>query len=92
MATLQVKGMDDELYAALGARAARDNRSVSQEVVTIIREFLARPGHDPKTATEALLELAGSWQDERTAEQIVLDLRKARRSSRRFKKSGNVFA
>ena len=42
MATLQVKGLDDSLYLALGARASIDNRSVSQEVVTMIQEFLAR--------------------------------------------------
>ena len=44
MATLQVKGMDDRLYDALAARAAGENRSISQQVVTIIRDFLARPG------------------------------------------------
>ena len=45
MATLQVKGMDDDLYEALKGRAKRDNRSITQEVVTMIRESLARsPG------------------------------------------------
>ncbi len=84
MATLQVKGIDDRLYEALRARAAMDNRSISQEVVTMIHEFLARPPQDPTEATRAAIELAGSWQDERSAEQIASDVRGSRRSGRRF--------
>jgi len=91
MATLQVKGIDDRLYQALGARAAMDNRSVRQEVVSIIREFLGRSAHAPQEATRALLELAGSWRDDRTAQQIASDLRKARRSRRRSGKAERVF-
>lgn len=92
MATLQVKNLDDRLYQALGARAASDNRSISQEVVTMIREFLARPPCDPREATGELLALAGSWQDERSAQQIASDLRKSRRSRRRGRKNSDVFA
>lgn len=92
MATLQVKGIDDHLYKALGARAAMDNRSVSQEVVTIIQEFLARPQHDPRAATRAFLSLAGSWVDRKSAKAIAGGLRKARRSRRRFRKAVDVFA
>ena len=92
MATLQVKGMDDDLYKALGARAAMDNRSVSQEVVTMIREFLARPRPDASDATRAFLELAGSWVDEKPAKEIAKAIRKARRSSSRFTKHADVFA
>ena len=91
MATLQVKGIDDQLYEALGARAAQDNRSISQEVVTMIREFLARPGRDPAEATRAMLEMAGTWQDDRTTRQIAADLRKARHTGRRFRKDRHVF-
>ena len=92
MATLQVKGIDDDLYKALGARAAMDNRSVSQEVVTMIREFLARPNPNAAEATQAFLELAGSWVDDRPAKEIVRSIRKARRSSRRFGKRTDVLA
>ena len=92
MATLQVKGIDDRLYAALGARAAMDNRSISQEVVTMIQQCLSRPPSDPAEATRALLELAGSWKDDRSAARIVSDLRKARRNRRRSRRVGNVFA
>lgn len=87
MATLQVKGMDDDLYRALAARAAQDNRSISQEVVTIIRDFLAAPRRSARDATEAFLELSGSWADERPAEEIVQEIRSARRTGRRVVES-----
>jgi len=91
MATLQVRGIDDQLYKALGAKAAMDNRSVSQEVVAMVREFLGRPHRNPQEVTASLLELAGTWKDRRTAKQIASDLRKARRSRRRFVKGRDVF-
>ena len=33
------------------------------------------------TAAEVLLSLAGTWEDERTEDEIVIDIRSARRSS-----------
>jgi plasmid stability protein len=83
VANLQVKGIDDELYRALAARASSDNRSISQEVVTIIVDFLARPERPARGATEAFLALCGSWDDPRPAEQIVREVRRRRRVSRR---------
>jgi plasmid stability protein len=91
MATLQVKGMDDRLYEALAARAAGENRSISQEVVTIIRDFLARPGRSCRQSTEEFLALCATWADDRPARVIVAELRRTRRSSRRHKEIQNVF-
>ncbi len=91
MATLQVKGIDDRLYAALGARAAADKRSISQEVVFMIEDFLSRSPRDHRAVTSSALELAGSWEDDRSASQIASDLRKARRTGRRFRKGDDVF-
>ena len=90
MATLQVKGLDDALYKALGARASQENRSISQEVVRLIQTHLATPGK-PEDATRAFLALAGSWVDKRSAAQIIRELRKHRHSGRRTKGSGHVF-
>ena len=92
MATLQVKGMDDRLYQALGARAAMENRSISQEVVSIIQQYLTSPVEDPRSTGRAVLELAGSWQDERSAEEIIRDIRQSLHFSRRNKELGDVFA
>lgn len=83
MATLQVKGMDDDLYRALAARAAQEQRSISQQVTKIIHDHLAQRRSSAEEATAALLELCGSWGDERSAEQIADDIRRARRSGGR---------
>lgn len=83
MANLQIKNIDDHLYQQIKHLAASENRSVSQQVLFLIRERLARKGRpqDDKTAAEVLLDLAGSWEDRRTEGQIVSDLRSSRRSS-----------
>jgi plasmid stability protein len=86
MANLQVKGIDDELYRALKARARLDNRSVSQEVVMLIEEFLARGGGSGRRPAAALLEIAGTWVDDRSAEEIAEDVRAARRPRRKPKR------
>ena len=81
MATLQVRSIDDRLYKALGKRALMDNRSISQEVVMIIKQYLSTADSSHARKSDALLELAGSWQDERSADKIIGDIRKSRRDS-----------
>jgi hypothetical protein len=80
--------MDDALYASLGRRAAMENRSISQQVVEIVQRYLSAPAPNQfKCADEAVLELAGSWKDDRTAEEIVADIRKSRTQNKhRFKR------
>lgn len=78
MATLQVRSMDDHLYHALGLRAAMDHRSISQEVIAILTEYLARPVGRHQHQTERFLQLCGTWQDERTESEIADGIRQAR--------------
>ena len=84
MAVLQVRSMDDELYGALGRRAAQENRSISQEVIEMVKRYLAAPRLVLAGADEAALSLAGSWDDPRSAAEIAANLRKAR-STRLFR-------
>jgi len=86
MANLQVKGVNDSFYEELKALAAAENRSISQQVLTMLREYMAKREAVAAAPTPAdvLLRLAGSWEDERTAETIVQDLRRSRRSSRKL--------
>jgi len=86
VANLQVKGMDDELYAEIKRLADAENRSLSQQVVLILREYLAKQGAvaRAKTPAEVLLDLAGSWEDDRGAPEIAADLTASRRSSRKL--------
>jgi plasmid stability protein len=85
MATLQVKGMDDRLYAKLRKLAASERRSISQEVTMIIESHIARSAEANRRATMEVLKLGGAWKDKRSAEQIVAGIRRARRSGGRFK-------
>ncbi len=43
MATLNVKGLSEDLYQRLKARAARDRRSIAQEVSFLLAEALDAP-------------------------------------------------
>ena len=83
MATLQVKGMDDDLYRALAARAAQERRSISQQVTMIIQDSLTAQRTSAEKTTSALLELCGSWVDDRGAEEIADEIRRARKSGGR---------
>ena len=86
MSNLQIKGIDERLYQELKQLAADENRSVSQQVLFLVRNHLAQNRRSPEagTAAQTLLALAGSWEDSRPAEEIVRDLRSGRRSSRRL--------
>ena len=83
MANLQIKGIDDELYLKLKQLSADENRSVSQQVLFLIRRSIAqkRRGKQNNTAAQTLLSLSGSWEDSRSAEEIVGDIKSMRRSS-----------
>ena len=84
MANLQVKSMDDRLYQSLSKRARMDNRSISREVISIIKDFLSKPQKQRHNATDEFLGLAGSWKDKRSADDTIKDIRGAR-STKRFK-------
>ncbi len=62
MANLQIKGIDDRLYEELKALAAMENRSLSQQVLFLIRALISRKKsfESSKSAAEVLLELSGS--------------------------------
>ncbi len=82
MAVLQVRTMDDNLYEALGRRAVMDNRSISQEVVSMIKRFLAEPIGSSVNPDEEVLKLAGSWEDDCSAEEQIANIRSARKTER----------
>ena len=89
MATMQIKSMDDQLYDALKIKARADNRSLSQQVVMILKDYLSKPDKRAQHQTDEFLDLAGSWKDDRSAEKIIQDIAK-RRSSRRFNIMDNI--
>ncbi len=76
---------DDALYLRLKQMAAADSRSVSQEVLHLTKEYMARREAQAvdTTSAKALLRLAGSWEDDRDAAEIAREIRAARRNSDR---------
>ena len=88
MANLQIKGMNDDLYAQLKSLAVSENRSISQQVLYLLKLYLAKKHQLQGTRTPAqiLLELAGSWEDDRPAEQIVKELKAKRKNSQKLRK------
>ena len=87
MANLQIKGMDDDLYAKLRETAASENRSVSQQVVFLIKSHIAnaKRHRSIKTPAQTLLELSGSWSDAREPAEIVREIKSSRKNSTRLK-------
>jgi len=83
MANLQIKGIQDALYKEIKDIASAENRSVSQQILFLVKEYLARRKHFQalKTPAQVLLELSGSWEDEKSIEQIINEIKVARKNS-----------
>lgn len=91
MANLQVRDIDNKLYDSLKKRAKRQRRSLSQEVIHIIEDYLSRPNIDSQKQSELFLQLTGSWEGKESADEILDAIRKGRTESRRFKKNNGIF-
>ena len=94
MSNLQIKGIDDALYTQIKELASSENRSVSQQVLYLVRRYIAnkKQFEEAKMPAQILLELSGSWEDNRSADEIVSDIKNARKNSSRFKGSSDVFS
>lgn len=91
MAILQVRDIDDRLYSSLKSLAKSENRSLSQEVISILEKYLSNPVVFKNNPTREFLSLSGSWDDDRTAGEIVDDIKKNRKDSKRFGVENVVF-
>ena len=88
MANLQIKGMDDRLYDTIKKLAASENRSVSQEILFLVKEHVAKRKRTAavRTPAQVLLDLSGSWVDDRSADAIIAEIKTARKNSRKLSK------
>jgi predicted CopG family antitoxin len=91
MAILQVRDIDDRIYENLKKISQQNKRSISQEVIHIIETYLSNPQIIKKNSTEEFLKLAGSWQDDRSAEEIISETRKGRSKNKRFSQEHGIF-
>ena len=91
MAMLQVRDMDDRLYDRLKFAAKLDNRSISQQVITILQNYFTSIPVKTKNATEEFLKLADSWEDSRSTNEIIDDIYGSRVNSTRFEALDGIF-
>jgi hypothetical protein len=88
MANLQIKGIDENLYSQIKKLASAENRSVSQQIIFLAKEYLAKQKdlQASQSPARVLLELSGSWVDARTPQQIIGKIKGTRRSSKKLRK------
>ncbi|MCF0126524.1 MAG: antitoxin [Clostridia bacterium] len=91
MANLQVREIDNRLYERLKFSAKKENRSLSQQVITILQKYFTSVPQKENNATDEFLKLAGSWNDSRSSEEIIKDLRNSRVKSSRFGGNNGLF-
>ncbi|MBI9097916.1 MAG: antitoxin [Spirochaetaceae bacterium] len=91
MANLQVRDMDEKLYSSLRSLAKNEKRSISQEVIYILQKYLSTPKSFNLNPTDEFLQLAGSWDDNRNAEEIIKDINDNRKNSSRFGGDNELF-
>lgn len=91
MAILQVRDIDDHLYESLKAVAKAENRSISQQVISILGSYLANPAAGKGSPTRDFLALSGAWADSRQADEIITDLVEQRKNSGRFGGANALF-
>ena len=83
MANLQIKGMNDDLYSQIKALAKSEKRSVSQQILFMTKEYLLKRQlvQVAKMPAQVLLEMSGAWEDGRTAEEIIAELKQSRENT-----------
>jgi plasmid stability protein len=89
MAILQVRDIDDKLYQALKKRAKDERRSVSQEIIKIVEDYLESKEPSDQNSTTEFLNL--SWQSDETAEELIGNIRSNREENNRLRGSEDVF-
>lgn len=85
MANLLISNIDEVFYKEIKALADSENRSVSQQVLFLLKGYLKKVhAIEATTPAKVLLDLGGTWQDDRDADEIINDIKKNRVNSREF--------
>ncbi len=87
MANLQIKGIDEGLYSQIKIMALQENRSISQQVLFLVKTYMAKKPYvkSAKTPAQVLLDLSSSWGDSRHADEIIGALKNSRKNSLKLK-------
>ncbi|PJZ46965.1 FitA-like ribbon-helix-helix domain-containing protein [Leptospira brenneri] len=91
MANLQVRDIDNRLYESLKRRAELEHRSISQEVVMIIENHLKRDNLESELQTLEFLKLTNSWHDDKSAKDIISEIKSSRSKNHRSRIADELF-
>jgi plasmid stability protein len=88
MANLQIKNIDDDFYKEIKALADAENRSVSQQVIFLVKDYLSKRQtiSKMKTPAQMLLEISGSWDENVEADEIIMKIKSRRSNSKKIEK------
>lgn len=68
--------LPDEIHREIKKKAIADHRTLKNIVTSLIHEYLLEERRMPTVKESGL---CGSWDDERTAEEIIKDIKAQRR-------------
>ncbi len=70
----------DEIHRKLKKRAAMKHKTMKDIITELIHEYLYT--QEKQVPTKKKTDLCGSWDDERTAEEIIRDIKTHRKGFR----------
>jgi len=75
--------LPDEIHEAIKRKAALNNKTIKETVINLLNDYLSR-----EEKTEKLQEtgFCGKWEDEKTAEEIISDIKSHRKWLRQRRK------
>ena len=69
--------LPDEIHGELKKKATMDNKTLKEIVTNLIKKYLS--GLQEKTKPKRETGLCGSWEDERSADEIIRDIKTHRK-------------
>lgn len=91
MASLQVQEINNSLYEWLCYFAKSNNRSVGQEVISILQEKADSVRNHNQNKVDEFLSLSEGWEDNKNTEEIISDIMSSRNNSPRFGEKNVLF-
>ena len=77
----------DQLHSQLRKAAALNERTLRDILMDLVQDYLARQ-RDAKSLRNT--GLCGTWKDDRTADEIIMDIKKHRSWFAKGKKDGQI--
>lgn len=80
MQNIHLDNIDYKLYESLRDLARSKERSINEEILYILQKYISEHQSFDPARIDEFLKLAGSWEDDREADEIITDIRKNRKS------------